>query len=331
MLAPVRPRSQAAHALLASLFVMVSCLTASSAAEYPTQPIRLIHGFAPGGPADSISRVIAEPLGKLLGQPVVVEAKPGMGGNLGADAVAKSAPDGYTLGLVTGGHAVSAALYKKLPFDPLDSFQMITTVVEYSFIVAVRPDFEAKTMRQLIALAAANPGKLNYGSAGVGTTQHLAAELLKSNAALDIVHIPYRGDAAAIAALLGKQVDFIVASAAAVAPQIEAGTVKALAVSASSRWKGLPDVPTVAESGVAGFDVRTWTGIVAPKGLPNDVLKRLHADISTVVNTPEIKQKLEQLVAGEVHTRTPDEMKAMVAGEIARWKKLVIEANIPRH
>jgi tripartite-type tricarboxylate transporter receptor subunit TctC len=315
---------------LAAATLPLSARGASAQGGYPAKPIRLIHGFGPGGPADSLSRIMADPLSRYLKQPVIVEARPGAGGNIGADAVAKADPDGYTIGLVTGGHAVSAALYNRLPFDSVESFQMISTIVEYAFVVAAAPDFEASTLRQLIALAKAKPRTLNFGSGGVGTTQHLAGELLRAMAGIETTHVPYRGDAAAVLGLLGKQVHFIVAATSAVMPQIAAGALRPLAVTTGERWSGLPDVPTVTENGVAGFDVRTWAGLLAPKGLPDPVLAALFQATASSVAEPDVKAKLEGMVAGTARIRKPAEMAGMVASEIARWRKVVADAGIPK-
>lgn len=321
-----------ARETLAALFFTLSLVAARDAkADYPERAIRLVHGFAPGGPADAVARVVAEALGQEVGQAVVVESKPGAGGNIGADAVAKAEPDGYTIGLVTGGHAVSAALYKQLPFDPVESFQMVSTVLDYGrFIIAARPTAETATLEGVIAAAKAKPGNVNYGSAGVGTTQHLAAELLNSSAGIRMVHVPYRGDAAAIMGLLGEQVQIVVASASALVPQIESGALKALAVTTAERWKRMPDVPTVAESGVPGYDVRTWYGILAPKGLPMPVLDRLQAALAAALAKPEVAARVENAVGATARTCTPEAMRSMVASEAARWRKVMADAGIPQ-
>ena len=319
-----------ASSAVLSLLLMAGVTPGPVYAQYPERPLRLIHGFGPGGPADSLSRIMADALSPELKQPVIVEAKPGAGGNIGGDTVARAEPDGYTLGLVTGGHAVSGALYNKLPFDTVESFEMISTIVEYAFVVAVRPEFEAKTLQELIALAKAKVGVLNFGSGGVGTTQHLAGELLMSMAGIKLQHVPYRGDAPAILGLLGDQSHVIIAAPATVLPQLQAGKVRALAVTSAERWSGLSDVPTIAEAGVAGYDVHTWAGILAPKGTPRPIIEKLNLAIGAALQKPDVKAKVEGIVAGTARTRTPEEMKAMVASEVARWKKVIADANIPK-
>lgn len=300
------------------------------AQEFPTRPITLIHGFAAGGTADAISRILAQPMGEILKQPIVVEQRPGAGGNNASRAVASAAPDGYTIGLPTGGHAVSAGLYKSLPFHPVDSFEMVSTVVYYAFAIAAKPDFPASDMKGLIAYAKANPGKLDYGSAGVGSTHHLTGELLASVAGIQWNHVPYRGEAAAFTGLLSGDLPIIIATTVTVAPQLKAGKLKALAVSSPSRFRDMPNVPTVAEAAVPGFDVRTWAGVFAPKGTPAPVVAKLNSAIQQSLARPDVKARLEEVVGGDVQGSTPDAMKQMVASEAARWTEVIKKANIPQ-
>ena len=318
---------------LAGLSLGVSIAAAAPLAvaqEFPSRPITLIHGFAAGGTADAISRILAQPMGEILKQPIVVEQRPGAGGNNASRAVATAAPDGYTIGLPTGGHAVSAGLYKSLPFHPIDSFEMVSTVVYYAFAVAAKPDFPANDMKGLIAYAKANPGKLDYGSAGVGSTHHLTGELLASVAGIQWNHVPYRGEAAAFTGLLSGDLPIIIATAVTVAPQLKAGKLKALAVSSPTRFRDMPNVPTIAESALPGFDVRTWAGIFAPKGTPAPVVAKLNAAIQQSIARPEVKARLEEVVGGEVQGSTPEAMKKMVASEAARWTDVIKKANIPQ-
>jgi tripartite-type tricarboxylate transporter receptor subunit TctC len=315
-------------AMLAPVFCL---LTSPAPAEtYPSHPIRLVHGFAPGGAADTLSRIIADGLSKNLNQPVVVETKPGAGGNIAGDAVAKAAPDGYTLGLVTGGHAISAVLYKSLNYQPVDSFEMISTIVYYALVVAVRNDSPAKSLGDLIAMAKAKPGALSFGSVGFGSTHHFAGELLNSMAGTEMVHVPYRGDSQTITALLGGEVPVIVGTGVLLAPQIQSGTVRGLAVTSPTRMSLLPDVPTADEAGVKGYDVRTWAGLLAPKGTAPDVIARLNGAVLDVLKDPEIRSRLETAVGGEVRGSSPKEMKALVETEIAKWSGVADKAKIPR-
>jgi tripartite-type tricarboxylate transporter receptor subunit TctC len=300
----------------------------AAAQSYPTGPITLLHGFAPGGSADTVARLIAEPLSKRLGVPVVVETKPGSGGNLAAAAIAAAKPNGYTIGLVTGGHAVSKGLYKKLPFDPVEDFTMLGTVVEYNFVLAVPATSSAQTLGDLLAQAKAKPGDISFGSAGIGTTHHLAGQLLASMAGVELTHIPYRGEGAAITGLLGGEIPLIIASPVTLEPQIKAGKLRALAVTSNQRWSGLPDVPTVAEAGVKNFNVSTWSGMLGPKGLPADVQAKLHTELLAVLAMPEVSAKIEKAVGGVIVTSSADEMKARVASEAERWIGVIKAAGI---
>lgn len=313
------------------LAAALGALVAPARAQtYPTRPIRLLHGFAPGGAADTLSRIVAEDLQKRLGQPVIVEAKPGAGGNIAAEAVAKAPPDGYTLGLVTGAHAISAATYKSLSFDPVDSFEMISTVVYYALVIAVRADHPAKTLGELLAAAKAKPGSVSFGSVGFGSTHHLAGELLAADAGVELVHVPYRGDSQAITALLSGDVPMIVGTSVLLAPQIESGAVRALAVTSPTRSALLPNVPTVEEAGVRGYDVRTWAGLIAPKGTPPAVIATLNAAVQDTLKDPQIRARVETAVGGEVRGSTPAEMKELITREITKWNAVVERAKLPR-
>lgn len=315
---------------LAVLLTTALLASPGLASDYPTRPITLVHGFAAGGTADAISRIVAQPLSEILKQPVVVEQRPGAGGNNASRVVANAAPDGYTIGLPTGGHAVSAGLYKNLPFHPVDSFEMISTVVFYAFAVAAKPDFPANTMSELLAYAKANPGKLDYGSAGIGSTHHLTGELLASVAGIQWNHVPYRGEAAAFTGLLSGELPVIIATTVTVQPQLAAGKLKALAVSSPKRFPGMPNVPTVAESALPNFDVRTWAGLFAPKGTPAPIVAQLNAAVQQALARPEVKARLEDVVGGEVQGSTPAAMRTMVASEAARWTDVIKKANIPQ-
>ena len=313
---------------------LISCvlaLAASAAAlaqDYPTKPIRLINGFGAGGPLDIISRLVAVPLSERLGKPVLVESRPGASGIIAAEGIAKSEPDGYTLGMFTGAHTTFAALGKKLPYDTVDSFQPVTSIVFYTFMVAVRADNEAKTIRQLIDYAKANPGKLNYGSASNGTTSNLAGELLKLTAGIDMVHVPYKSDTMSMTALLGGEIQVSIATTVGILPRIQAGTVRALGITSPTRWAMLPEVPTLSESGMPGFDARTWAGIMGPRGMPRAVVDRLNNEVRRVIEQPDIKARLEAVVGGEVRAGTPEEMRTMLVDQLARWTRVARDAKI---
>jgi len=314
--------------------VVMSALAASiasaSAQDYPTRPIRLLHGFAAGGAADTLSPILANGLTKRLGQPIVIEAKPGSGGNLAATAIAKAEPDGYTIGLVTGAHAISGALYKSLNYDSVDSFEMISTVVYYALVIAVRSDYEAKSLKDLIALAKAKPGDLSFASVGFGSTHHLAGELLQTTAGIKMVHVPYRGDSLTVTALLGGEVPVIVGTTVLLAPQIESGAIRGLAVTSLTRTPLLSNVPSADEAGLKGFDVRTWAGLLAPKGTPPAIIKRLNAAVHATLADPETKAALETAIGGEVQGSTPAEMRTLVQSQIVKWADVIKTADIPR-
>ncbi|MDA9394433.1 MFS transporter [Bradyrhizobium sp. CCBAU 45394] len=319
--------------LAAATFLLGGFLAAGTVAladNYPSRPIRLLHGFAAGGAADTLSRIIADGLARRLGQPIIVEAKPGAGGNLAADAVAKAAPDGYTLGLVTGAHAISAATYKSLAYQPADSFEMISTLVYYALVIAVRSDYAAKSLGELVAMAKEKPGSLSFGSVGFGSTHHLAGELLNATAGIEIVHVPYRGDSQSVTALLGGEVPVIVGTPVLLAPQIQSGAIRGLAVTSPTRTALLPDVPTVQEAGIKGYDVRTWAGLLAPKGTPPAIIAALNAATLDALKDPDLRQRLETAVGGEVRGGSPAEMKALIETEITKWSGVVERAKIPK-
>lgn len=302
---------------------------ASQALDYPVRPVKLVHGFAAGGNADTVARVLAQEMSQGLGKPVVVEAKPGAGGNIAAESVAKSAADGYTLLLVTGGHQVSGALYKSLGYKTVESFEPISTVNNFPFLLVTRANSTDTSLAAVLRRAKAKPGAVSFGSAGVGTTQHLTGELLASMAGVEFNHVPYKGDSAALVGLLGGDIDFVVAPPTAVQAQIKAGKLKALAISGASRWKAMPEVQTVAESGVAGFDVRSWIGLATAAGTPRAVVDKLHAETQRSLQLPNVRSAIEAF-GSEVRGSTPEEMRARMSSELERWTKVVASAKIEK-
>ena len=304
-------------------------VTTAQAQSYPNRPIKIFQGFAPGGNADTIARVIGNELGKNLGQPIVVEARAGAGGNLASDAVAKSLPDGYALVLLTGGHSASGALYKTLPFDPAESFEMISTISLFPFLFTVRSDSPYPSLRALIDAAKAKPESVAYGTAGIGSTHHLTGELLAKMANAPLLHVPYKGDAAAITGLMGGEIPLVVATPTVAVAQVKAGRLKVLATSGGTRWSGMPDVLTANEAGVPGFDVRSWVGLAAPAGTPKPIIERLNAELQKVIQLPDVRARLEAL-GGEAKGSTPQEMKERVVFEVARWKKVIADSKIPQ-
>jgi tripartite-type tricarboxylate transporter receptor subunit TctC len=295
--------------------------------DYPSRPLKMIQGFPAGGNADNVARVLAQEMSKGLGQPVVVESKPGAGGTVGAALVAKAPADGYTLLLVTGGHAVAGATYKSLPYHTVDDFAWISTATLFPFVVAVRSDGEFTTLKALLAAAKAKPGSVNYGAPGVGATQHLTTELLAGMAGVKFQEIPYRGEGAAVTAMLSREIDFFVTAASAVQAHLAAGTFKAIAVTSSTRWSGLPDVPTVAEAGVPGFDVSSWAGVATTAGVSPAIVERLNAELRRTLQVPEVATRLQSF-GGDVHASSPAEMRTRVATELERWTTVVRDAHI---
>ena len=324
--------SLASWATLARLALVAAVSLSPSGAwaqDYPSRPIRIIQGFAPGGNADSIASLLGQEMSRGLGQPVIVETKAGAGGNIAAEAVARAQADGYTLLLAVGGHTVSGALYQTLGYKSVEGFEWISTATVFPFVLSVRSDSPQQTVADLLTLARGKPDGVSYGSAGVGSTQHLTGALLASMSATQLLHVPYKGDAAALAALLAGDVNFVVAPGTATLPHVRGGRLKAIAVSGATRWPGLPEVPTVQEAGVQGFDVSSWAGLATTAGTPRAIVDRLHVEMNKALQVPEIRARLESF-GGEVRGSTPEEMRVRVASEVQRWAKVIAEARIPR-
>ena len=299
------------------------------AQTYPDRNIKIMQGFAPGGNADAIARAVGSEISKSMGQAVVVEAQAGAGGTIAATTVAKSKPDGYTLLLATGGHAVAGAIYNNLNYKTVQDFEMVSTITYFPFLIVINAENKIANFPALLNQAKANPGKIAYGTAGIGSTHHLAGELLSSMGKVDLLHVPYRGDAGSITALLAGDVPFIIAPPTAVLTNIKAGKLKAIAATGPQRWVGLPDVPTVAEQGVPGYDVRSWAGLMAPAGTPKPVIDKLNAETLKAIQLPHVKTRLEEM-GGDVRGSTSDEMKNMVASETQKWIQVVNNAKIPK-
>jgi tripartite-type tricarboxylate transporter receptor subunit TctC len=299
------------------------------AQSYPDRPVKILQGFAPGGNADTIARMIGTELSKGLGQAFVVEAQAGAGGTIAAGRVAKSKPDGYTLLLATGGHSVAAALYNSLPYRTVEDFDMICTITYFPFLVVVAADNKTPDLAALLTTGKANPEKLSYGTAGIGSTHHLAGELLASMSKTPLLHIPYKGDSASVTALLSGDIPMIIAPPTAVMSNIKAGKLRAIATTGPQRWPGLADVATVAEQGVGGYDVRSWAGLMAPAGTPPPVIDRLNAEMLKALQVPAVRSRLEEM-GGEARGSTPDEMKNLVTSETDKWLRVVSQANIAK-
>jgi tripartite-type tricarboxylate transporter receptor subunit TctC len=316
---------------LAAISVVAVALAAAPAAaqDWPTRPIRAIVGFGPGGGTDIVARIIAPSISELLGQPFVIENKPGGGGVTAGDLVAKSAKDGYTGYMMNNAHGITAAIMKALPYEPVKDFDLVAMVGTTSYLIVTHPDFPARDLKALIAAAKANPGKLNYGTVGVGSTQHFAGELLRQMAAIDIKHIPYRTSPALIAALRSKEIDVAIETIPASQGQIRAGDLRAIAILAAKRFPTLPDVPTVEEQGVRGYDVSGWYGYALPAGASKPVVGKMNRVFNEVLGREAIRKQI--LDTGTVvETTTPEGFAKHVAADIAKWRAVREQAGIPQ-
>jgi tripartite-type tricarboxylate transporter receptor subunit TctC len=294
--------------------------SAKAQSAYPNKPIKLIIGFAPGGSTDIVGRIIAQRLSERLGQNVIVDNRAGAGGTIGADVSAKSAPDGYTLTLgTTSTHAIAAGAYSKLPYNAVTDFTPISLVAITPYLLVVNPGVKANNLADLIALAKAQPGKLNYASAGNGTATHLAMEMLKDAAKVDLVHIPYKGNAPADLAIVGGEVQAVFGSMPALLQNTKAGKVRPLAVGTAVRSPALPDVPTVAELGYPGFEAALWLGIMGPANMPKEIVARLHKEIVAIVATPEFKAQMDANGAEPLASKTPDEFREMLRAQVTKY------------
>jgi tripartite-type tricarboxylate transporter receptor subunit TctC len=297
-----------------------------SAATYPDKPVHLIVPFPPGGGADNLARLIMPKVAQALGQPIVIENKAGAGGNIGAEFVARAAPDGYTLLYGTNGtHAINASLYRKLRFDPVKDFAPVSRMTEIAAMLIVNPQLPVRSTAELIDHAKAHPGTLNFASAGNGTTSHLAGELFKTQAGIDIVHVPYRGGALAMTDLIGGQVQMMIEVMPNAYPQAREGKVRGLAVSTAKRFPGAPQIPTIAESGLPGFEASAWDGIFVPAGTPMALIDRLNAALRQALEDPEIGAALRARGAQPV-PGTPEAFAAFIASSAAKWA-LAVQAS----
>lgn len=296
--------------------------------KWPSKPITYVVPFPAGGTTDVLARLIAQKLGPALGTTVIVENRAGAGGNIGSDFVAKAAPDGYTiLGGTISSHAINVSLYPKLPYDPVKSFSPVALIGTNANVLVVGANSPYKTVQELTAAARAKPGSISFASAGNGTSQHLSGELYKSLAGLDLVHVPYKGSAPAIQDVIGGQVPMMFDTSVVAGPFIESGKVRALAVTSAKRTPQLPGVPTMAESGVAGYDLESWQAIFAPANVPGPILQRLQTEVAAIIKSPEIQERLGKLGMAP-STLTPQQFAAFQVSEIAKWAKVVKAGNI---
>jgi tripartite-type tricarboxylate transporter receptor subunit TctC len=314
---------RATPSVLVALVALAFGLCVARAADYPTRPITLVVAFTPGGASDVLARILGRKLELTLGQPLVIDNRPGAGGNVAAEAVARAAPDGYTL--FNGNNAIlatNAALYKKINFDPEADFAPIGLIGSQANILVVNPALPAKSMGELIALAKANPGKLNFASSGHGLAAHLAGELFKPEAKIDIVHVPYKGAAPALQDVIAGHVQMMFATASSVVSHIRDGKVRPLAVATLKRTAVLPDIPTIDELGIKNFDATTWHGLVAPAHTPNEVIVTLNRALAAALDDPDVKKSLAALGV-DVIGGTPEEFAAYIRSEIPKWAAII--------
>jgi tripartite-type tricarboxylate transporter receptor subunit TctC len=313
--------------MLARLLVLLVALAASAAHAFPDKPVRFVVGFTPGGPSDILARALGDKLAAQLGQPVVVENRPGAGGNIAAEAVARSAPDGHTW--LLGNNSILAtnqALYRRLSYDPAKDFAPVALVAIQPNILVVHPAVPARSVTELIAYARQHPGKLNYASSGSGAAAHLAAELFKAMTGVDMVHVPYKGAQPALTDVLSGQDQLMFATSASVLPFIKAGRLRALAVTTPQRSPALPDLPTVSESGVPGFEATTWHGVVVPAATPAAVVAKLNEDINRALNDAQLRERLGALGA-EVAGGSSAAFADYIAREIPKWTRVVKDSG----
>jgi tripartite-type tricarboxylate transporter receptor subunit TctC len=314
------------------LFLGLACAASAAALAqaWPTRPISIVVGFAPGGNVDGVARIIAPALSDALGQPVVIENRPGAGGNIGSAVVAKAAPDGYTTLLMSKGHAASAALYRKLPYDSVNDYQVAGMLVNYPYIITVPANSQYHTLKALVAAAKAKPGSVDYGTGGIGSGMHLAAELMLSELDVRMQHVPYKGGTASQTAMLTGEVPAFFTTPAGNADLYRAGKLQILAVTTIDRFPGLPDVPTVAETVLPGFNARGWMALALPKDTPGAVVAKLNAAIHAATARPEVQQRLINLGTVVEKTLTPEQGQKFLASEVARWKGVVQKSGIPQ-
>jgi tripartite-type tricarboxylate transporter receptor subunit TctC len=314
-------------AALCCTLVTASLAAQNSGADYPNRPVRWIVPFAPSGPTDLMSRAVAEKLTQRFGQQFVVDNRAGAGGNIGAELVAKSAPDGYTLMIGhVGTHAINSTLYPKLPFDPVADFTPITLIATLPLALVVHPSVPAKDVKELIAYAKTHPGQLNFASAGNGGPTHLTGELLKTSAGIDIVHVPYKGNAAALLDLTAGRVQMMFSNMLTSMPHVRAGKLRAIGISSAKRSPQAPELPTIAESGLPGFSAVPWYGVLGPAAMPRPMVNKLNAEIARAVAEPDMNQRF--VAQGiDLQSSTPEQFGALIKSELVKWRKVVRDSG----
>jgi tripartite-type tricarboxylate transporter receptor subunit TctC len=307
---------------LAIALMLLSTSPVFAQSTYPTKPIRIISIFAPGGGNDVICRLVAQQLTERLKQQVIVENRVGANGIVGSEVAARSAPDGYTFTLIPSGHTVNASMYKKLPFDSIRDFTPITLVGSGPLVLAVHPSLPAKNVKELIALAKARPGQLTYVSSGVGASGHLAGALFDSMTGTQMVHVPYKGMSLAVSDLMGGQVSMTFGTSLSVIPHVRTGRLRALATTGAQRSPALPDMPTIGESGLPGYEASLWYGFVGPARMPPEIVQRLNTEIAAILAQPDTREKLASQGV-DARSTTPDEFARILTADVARWAKVV--------
>jgi tripartite-type tricarboxylate transporter receptor subunit TctC len=306
---------------------VLCAFSAGAAAQYPAKPIHIVAPSAPGDGSDLTARLISDKLSAVLGQPVIVDNKPGAGGVVGTEFAARQPADGYTLIMANAGsHAINAALYSKLSYDPAKDFTAVALVAVSPNMMVVNPALPVKSVGEFIAYAKAHPGEINYASGGNGSSAHLSAELFKSMTGIQMNHVPYKGATPALTDLIGGQVQVMIGNLSPMLPHVKAGKLRALAVTTLKRYPGLPEVPTVAESGLAGFETVAWFGLFAPAGTPKDIVNRLNREVNAIVSQPELRERLLGL-GMEPALGSPEGYTARQAADIAKWKRVVAESG----
>jgi tripartite-type tricarboxylate transporter receptor subunit TctC len=315
--------------LLLAAAIAAFASTGASAQSYPNQPVRIVVPFAAGGAVDTVARVVGQKMSEGLGQPVVIENKPGAGGNLAADTVARAAPDGYTILLTTNGLAISPSLYRTLPFDAVKDFIPVTQLIESPLLLIASNKLGVNSLQDLIALAKQKPGVLNYGSTGIGNPLHLSMEMLKKETGADIANVPYKGDAPLNTAMISGEVDLAIVPIATGRVNVDNKLVKGLAVTSASRAKALPNLPTVAEQGVKGFEMESWQGFFVPAKTPDAIVQRLYQETKKALAAPDVRERLAKFVAEPVGS-SPEQFAKKFNADVAKFARIVKEAKIPQ-
>lgn len=318
------------HSIIKALFggiVLSAAFSAAAADVYPSKPIKWVVPFTPGGAMDTMARTLGEKMSQSMKQPIVIENRPGAGGVVGSTTVARSEPDGYTMMIVSIGHAVNPSLYPKLSYDPIKDFEPVSLVGIVPNVLVVNPSIKANNVSELVALAKQQPGKLTFASAGSGTTIHLAGELFASMANVDILHVPYKGSAPAVTDLMGNQVDMMFDSVSSAKPYVDAGRLKPLAVTTAKRSSALPNVPTVAEAGIKGYELSGWYAVFVPARTPQPIVNRINDELVKALKQPDVKARFTQIGAEPVGS-SPAELAKYLKSESAKWSEIVRARNI---